>query len=780
MAEYARALNKQTAVARMYELAGVPPEPLGPGSKEKKSCLVALASVLSLDVSGIAGKPQVGAAIAAAVGVNWDDSCWSTGDSITLTGLNTLLEGTATELTRRNAASGEELVLGEHIVGLAPDTYDTTGSAQSSAIMTTTPNDVQGRENHVTEEQNAEIDEDRADSEATIAELMATLSQATETPTEVKAHSEPFVNTEVRFSDGSWMARLVEIQGWLRLPESIDTSTTQAFLSSLLTGLGIENPQDALEQRDGEDWLLSHLGFERLRERLDRAVELQDTFQESLDAEGGSLKSATALWGERWDESIDEEERESSGSIVAKSDVWPISDFRSHANKGKLNLSPSYQRADVWPTTDSQMLMESILRGIPLPSIILLKFEEESKTKYEVVDGKQRLTSILRFIGKHPKALERVASTADQHGDKDLMHLFENNYPKFRKVWANLTGDQLTATKEREYYFPFRLRTNSTPLSGDLKHLQGKYYSEIRDSDIRIADEACEVSDVFETNTDYKLPVIEYSKAKPQQIQEVFNLYNKQGKHLNAEEIRNALFHRLDLMRALLVASGDSEDMENVAPFLEPVWTQLSSTHKALDLYRFGTTRYKRTKLLSWVASILFFDTIAGGQKTMRSTARQIDALLDRVNTHRDDPFRADETVQQAMLLLHRGIEAHSAIPDAWAPGFMDSNAGAKWQELQLVGSLVGVILATSVLGDEIADRLEDAAATLAARSGQEWRRPTKTQTASQWWYIADVALGVLEVLGVTPDDADEEISKIFTFSGVKSLQAVRSSDKPY
>ena len=43
----------------------------------------------------------------------------------------------------------------------------------------------------------------------------------------------------------------------------------------------------------------------------------------------------------------------------------------------------------------------------------------------------------------------------------------------------------------------------------------------------------------------YKFPVIIYKKVTSEQIHEVFSLYNKQGKHLNAEEIRNALYHHL-------------------------------------------------------------------------------------------------------------------------------------------------------------------------------------------------------------------------------------------
>ena len=77
---------------------------------------------------------------------------------------------------------------------------------------------------------------------------------------------------------------------------------------------------------------------------------------------------------------------------------------------------------------------------------------------------------------------------------------------------------------------------------------------------------------MFELATDYMIPLIEYSRATQKQIHEVFNLYNKQGKHLNAEEIRNVVFHDIDFMRALLVVSGDNQDVAAVAPFLQSEW----------------------------------------------------------------------------------------------------------------------------------------------------------------------------------------------------------------
>lgn len=100
------AASKAEAVARLYALAGAHPEPLGPGSTERKSVLVAVANSLDLDVRLDATKPALAGQIATALGAEWTIGDWSTGSTITLRGLNVLL-GAATEAFQRRHAQTE-------------------------------------------------------------------------------------------------------------------------------------------------------------------------------------------------------------------------------------------------------------------------------------------------------------------------------------------------------------------------------------------------------------------------------------------------------------------------------------------------------------------------------------------------------------------------------------------------------------------------------------------------------------------------------------------------
>jgi hypothetical protein len=71
-----------------------------------------------------------------------------------------------------------------------------------------------------------------------------------------------------------------------------------------------------------------------------------------------------------------------------------------------INLRPEYQRRSVWDTAKRSLFIESLLLNIPIPPIFLF---EHALSRYEVMDGQQRLNSIVDFYenGFSLKKLER-------------------------------------------------------------------------------------------------------------------------------------------------------------------------------------------------------------------------------------------------------------------------------------------------------------------------------------------------------------------------------------
>lgn len=87
------ARNKLEAVARISQLTNSGPEELGPGSKERRSVLENLARGVGISADSHDSKQALASAIASRLGMPWSSSCESVGQTITLIGLNFLLEG---------------------------------------------------------------------------------------------------------------------------------------------------------------------------------------------------------------------------------------------------------------------------------------------------------------------------------------------------------------------------------------------------------------------------------------------------------------------------------------------------------------------------------------------------------------------------------------------------------------------------------------------------------------------------------------------------------------
>jgi len=73
--------------------------------------------------------------------------------------------------------------------------------------------------------------------------------------------------------------------------------------------------------------------------------------------------------------------------------------FKKTYDEGTLEMHPPFQRNPVWTDKQSSFLIDSILKGYPIPEIYLQeKVDAEGRTITVVVDGQQRINSFLRFV----------------------------------------------------------------------------------------------------------------------------------------------------------------------------------------------------------------------------------------------------------------------------------------------------------------------------------------------------------------------------------------------
>ncbi|GHI00630.1 DUF262 domain-containing protein [Neobacillus kokaensis] len=86
-------------------------------------------------------------------------------------------------------------------------------------------------------------------------------------------------------------------------------------------------------------------------------------------------------------------------SNLKETKVYSINDFLNWNESKELQLSPKYQRNNVWNSKAESYLIDTILRGLPIPQVFLRQTIDTKirKTYREVIDGQQRLRTIVKF-----------------------------------------------------------------------------------------------------------------------------------------------------------------------------------------------------------------------------------------------------------------------------------------------------------------------------------------------------------------------------------------------
>ncbi len=87
--------------------------------------------------------------------------------------------------------------------------------------------------------------------------------------------------------------------------------------------------------------------------------------------------------------------------IHPKPRSYSVNDFLNWNAGGELILQPRFQRRNAWSPAAKSNLVDTILRGLPSPLIFVRQSVDprQRRTIREVVDGQQRLRSVIEFYG---------------------------------------------------------------------------------------------------------------------------------------------------------------------------------------------------------------------------------------------------------------------------------------------------------------------------------------------------------------------------------------------
>lgn len=164
--------------------------------------------------------------------------------------------------------------------------------------------------------------------------------------------------------------------------------------------------------------------------------------------------------------------------------VYRINDISGWNDRKELRLAPEFQRRRVWSPRGKSFLIDSILRGLPLPQFFVreIVLPKEKRTVREVVDGQQRLTTILGYIAGDFYVLPMHNTDYARLKFDDLPEDVQKQFLSF-PLSVNILED----TEDSSVLEIFsRLNAYSVPLNGQEK-LNAKYVGDFKRSMTELA-----------------------------------------------------------------------------------------------------------------------------------------------------------------------------------------------------------------------------------------------------------------------------------------------------
>lgn len=121
----------------------------------------------------------------------------------------------------------------------------------------------------------------------------------------------------------------------------------------------------------------------------------------------------------------------------------------------QIELTPSYQRNSIWKRSDKLFFLDTIFNNYPCPAIYIQKETISGKSFYNVVDGKQRLQTVIDFFTNKISIAQDFGDTRlngkkwkDISDDPDLANAFYN-YKFTVEILSAIQNDQWSEVFDR-------------------------------------------------------------------------------------------------------------------------------------------------------------------------------------------------------------------------------------------------------------------------------------------------------------------------------------------
>ncbi len=158
----------------------------------------------------------------------------------------------------------------------------------------------------------------------------------------------------------------------------------------------------------------------------------------------------------------------------------PLSWFRDRYRENTLKIKPPYQRKPVWAARQKCYLIESILMGLPVPEIYIQQTTSvEGDTEYAIVDGQQRIRTVLQFVGSE-------TDPEVQEFNKFILDKLEDT-----SKWKNMSFAELEDDEKKTFYgYKFAVRYLNTEDDNEVRDMfrrLNKFLTPLKPQELRNA-----------------------------------------------------------------------------------------------------------------------------------------------------------------------------------------------------------------------------------------------------------------------------------------------------
>ncbi len=162
------------------------------------------------------------------------------------------------------------------------------------------------------------------------------------------------------------------------------------------------------------------------------------------------------------------------------STIHPVTWFRDRYREGTLEIKPPFQRKPVWTIKQKCYLVETILLGLPIPEIYVQQMTSaEGDTRYAIVDGQQRIRSVLQFIGFE-------LDPSEEEYNKFVLDKLDSD-----SRWHNRSFSELDDEQKKVFYgYNFSVRYLKTERDDDVRDMfrrLNKYLTPLKPQELRNA-----------------------------------------------------------------------------------------------------------------------------------------------------------------------------------------------------------------------------------------------------------------------------------------------------